>query len=530
MSSDGLYRLLYRDQNPISARYFDEGKASLFLTPGTPGARIEVYASGELLTNISKSEDGEDTYSTLKTRLPAADFPTNENDQESQQGLSHEWTNKLVSITEVEHLKCYVCVKDALQVFYIRQRNSYSALSITSPQFETLLQLKHVSPQFKDYVTHMGERKREVEIAPPKLRWRRSFSEHSSQITNAVECMYGLRYVELNGRGITDQPTSRWSLRQTVVHYSQHRPESPASWIFVTLSRLAESRLNEYLPHCSTESSCSHFGVHLLIQDTAIANWRPYLIELAAKIDQHATQLLGASPDDQGPIRMEDCGERQALLVLDRALLTASVVVRSTTDNVRTLSEFHDYARKLEGQDNSAPDLCSFAMMEQLRELNHISGRIDALRAELQGITNLVASFLDLSSGFALQELAKESGKENEQMRKLTQKSTLDAAAVKVLTILTLIYLPTTVVSNFFSTSFVNSEPPSGENAHIVISSDWWIFVVVSVPLTLLTLYIWYVWTRIQAHRPRPFWWSPRGGVADSRQVGGDHTNWEEKV
>jgi len=32
-------------------------------------------------------------------------------------------------------------------------------------------------------------------------------------------------------------------------------------------------------------------------------------------------------------------------------------------------------------------------------------------------------------------------------MRRLTEKSTKDAAAVKVLTIITLVYLPTTVVS-----------------------------------------------------------------------------------
>jgi hypothetical protein len=50
----------------------------------------------------------------------------------------------------------------------------------------------------------------------------------------------------------------------------------------------------------------------------------------------------------------------------------------------------------------------------------------------------------------------------SESMHELTKKSMQDAAVVKVLTILTLVYLPTTVVSNFFSTSFVNSEPASG--------------------------------------------------------------------
>jgi hypothetical protein len=525
-----LCRVLCHDQNPISARYFDECKSSLFLVSGAPGARVEVYPSAEPYTGISPPKEEYMVRHFPKSDLPVVHRQTTENDNPPQKTLSSDQTNGVIPVTELDHLKHYVGVKGNLQVFFIRQRNSYTALSITLSQFETLLRLKQVSPQFKDYVTYMGERRREVEIAPPKLRWRGSIPHNPGQITNVVECMYGLRYVELNGRGSLDQPTSRWSLRQTVVHYSYCRSDIPASWIFITLSRLAESRLNEYLPCRSNESACGHFGVHLLIHDTAIANWRPYLIELAAAVDRHAAQLLGASPDGRGPIGMQECGERKALLVLDRALLNASVVVKSTADNVRTLGELHDHARKMEGQDNTIGDICSYIMKEQLRELDQISSRIDALRAELQGITNLVASFLDLSSGLALQGLAKESAKENEQMRILTRKSTQDAAAVKVLTILTLIYLPATVVSNFFSTSFVNSVPASGGSAHIVISSDWWIFIVASVPLTILTLYIWYVWMRIQAHGIHPFWWPGSGVSADAQCALAEKTNWEENV
>jgi Mg2+ and Co2+ transporter CorA len=192
---------------------------------------------------------------------------------------------------------------------------------------------------------------------------------------------------------------------------------------------------------------------------------------------------------------------------------------------VRTLRDFQAIVQKMEkggsidDKDNKTnrDDLTYFCFSEQLRDLDQIAERIAALQSELQGITALVSSFLDLSSGLALQNLAKESGKESEGMRKLsermhdlTKKSTEDAAAVKVLTILTLIYLPATVVSNFFSTSFVNSEPSSGSPAHIVISHDWWIFLAVSVPLTLVTLYIWLVWMRIQAYERYPWWWLGR--------------------
>ena len=58
-----------------------------------------------------------------------------------------------------------------------------------------------------------------------------------------------------------------------------------------------------------------------------------------------------------------------------------------------------------------------------------------------------LSNLLDLGNGYSLKQLAEEARKENLTMRKLTEKSTRDAAAVKVLTIITLIYLPATVVS-----------------------------------------------------------------------------------
>jgi hypothetical protein len=52
-----------------------------------------------------------------------------------------------------------------------------------------------------------------------------------------------------------------------------------------------------------------------------------------------------------------------------------------------------------------------------------------------------------LGNGHSLKALAEEARSENVTMRRLTEKATQDAAAVKVLTIMTLVYLPATVVS-----------------------------------------------------------------------------------
>lgn len=58
-----------------------------------------------------------------------------------------------------------------------------------------------------------------------------------------------------------------------------------------------------------------------------------------------------------------------------------------------------------------------------------------------------MSNVLDLGNGNSLKVLAEEARLENSAMKDLTVKATQDAAAVKVLTIMTLVYLPATVVS-----------------------------------------------------------------------------------
>jgi hypothetical protein len=525
-----LRRVLHGEQNPVSATAFNELAGSLFLRPDTPCSCIEVYSPDPAPNNITNWDEcmQDDRFNhsrsiineNLENRDEKIHFLKSQSISQSSKGQG----DTLLSLRTKEDLKQYVAVAKGFQAFFIRQRHSYSPLTITNELFESLLLEKSVSPQFRDYVLYMGEREREVEIVPPRLRWRMATTRLVQENHSTFECMYGLRFVELNGRGNAYQPTSRWSFRQTAVYCSFGSAPEDSIWIFVTLSRLAQQRIDGYASCRDESSKFNPFEIHLLLLDTVMVNWRHYLIDLAAEIDQHAAQLLGASPDDQGPISMADCGERQALMILDDKLQNAAIAIKSTIENIKAHLDCHGSVQEGASKDEEPTGFFVIpGFMEQLQELDMLTLRVDALRARLQGITNLVSSFLELNNGYALQSLAKESGKENEEMRKLsermhglTEKGTQDAAAVKVLTILTLIYLPATVVSNFFSTSFVNLQTSPGKSNHVVVSGDWWIFIAASVPLTLFTLYTWWVWTRIKAYNRYPFWWIGRRGRSDS--------------
>jgi hypothetical protein len=65
---------------------------------------------------------------------------------------------------------------------------------------------------------------------------------------------------------------------------------------------------------------------------------------------------------------------------------------------------------------------------------------------------------------------------------------------MRILTIITMIYLPCTIVSNFYSTQFVSQRESENGNTTLEYAKNSWIFFAISIPLTLLTISIWFTW------------------------------------
>jgi hypothetical protein len=81
---------------------------------------------------------------------------------------------------------------------------------------------------------------------------------------------------------------------------------------------------------------------------------------------------------------------------------------------------------------------------------------------------------------------------EGKMMHTLTEKATQDAAAVKVITVIAMIYFPLTVVANFFSTQFM-IQKSVGECYMIEVVDNEWILAAVGLPLMAATFFRWWV-------------------------------------
>ncbi|EJD41574.1 hypothetical protein AURDEDRAFT_169471 [Auricularia subglabra TFB-10046 SS5] len=69
-----------------------------------------------------------------------------------------------------------------------------------------------------------------------------------------------------------------------------------------------------------------------------------------------------------------------------------------------------------------------------------------------------------------------------------------DSATMKTITVVTLVYLPATFVSTLLSMGIFDFGVGDGDNGRIRIAREGWLFLVISLPLTALTLVLSFLW------------------------------------
>ncbi len=188
----------------------------------------------------------------------------------------------------------------------MRQRHSYSRLLITRDLFETLMSTLKVLPRFREFVLLFGAKQDESEMAPPSLRYR-TLTLHNTKrrlrchtgfgkkycsivcqsLLIEAECAYGLRYAELNHRDVK-RP---WSIRQTAVYHQYITDDKSSTWIMISLSQKTQLRIDRYIKSSPNAADLSPFELHLIILDSALANWRPFIISLTESITQQVRSI-----------------------------------------------------------------------------------------------------------------------------------------------------------------------------------------------------------------------------------------------
>ncbi|TGO60179.1 hypothetical protein BOTNAR_0149g00020 [Botryotinia narcissicola] len=415
---------------------------------------------------------------------------------------------KNLDVCEVSQINLLKKMNDICQIFIVRHDRCWARLNIERALFEHFIDIYGVCEEFWKCVFAFGLKQRENEFEFPRLRSR---VRKTFDITNPREpkdLMYVIRQVELNGRG----GTNPWSIRQTAVYHGKRPDETsslpvsiktaPLTLLIIAPTSNAEMRITEYLEERAADKrQMSSWDLHRIIVSDSLSGWQDYMTSLEARLREQ-TNLIICATDDMEEESSSEHGigfeSRQELKVLEDFVLDLLMILRTKVETITGIrDQYKEYANELgkqmEPEDRAFQYLILREFDEYVKDAESYLGHAKHLKDRIQSTVTLVCAETQIVT-FVKIDLLQLSDflnhEENKSMHHLTERSTKDAAAVKILTIITLVYLPTTIVANFFSTQFVQTS----DSGHMTVTENSWILAAISVPLTAFTIILWWAW------------------------------------
>ena len=99
-------------------------------------------------------------------------------------------------------------------------------------------------------------------------------------------------------------------------------------------------------------------------------------------------------------------------------------------------------------------------------------------------------------------KIAEQTHQQTRQTYRQTEHARTESVALKMIAVMTMMFLPATLVTGLFGTNLFYMSDPSSDsegNAQLLVSPQLWILFAIVIPLTALTYVAWLVGNKIQA-------------------------------
>ncbi|OCK91162.1 uncharacterized protein K441DRAFT_642086 [Cenococcum geophilum 1.58] len=333
-----------------------------------------------------------------------------------------------------------------------------------------LLTYYHVHPRFLDILFAFGSKPRNAEAGLGCMTV-------AGVLGGIYEMQYVLSYVE----EVRRHGSIKWTMRQIGVYHRYSSAEDKSLWIllFNRPNSVVQKRLETMIENCS-----GFRHIHLTILSAYFENWRWYLNDLGNDLETIVDIAL--TLDFTKP---EHYTHGSALLSklqhLQDKVLQVSARLKATKTTLSTLKEVNDssFAPASDKQ-----DVESFGGEIKIYE-TQVTGHLVSLEL-LQKRSQETLKMLGVALSLRIQATALGI---NNNMLSLTQDAVDDSATVRVVTVVTLVYLPASFVASLLGTNLFVFQTIQGSGFQV--SAQFWIFIVITIPLTILTVGGWCLYT-----------------------------------
>ncbi|KAK8006642.1 hypothetical protein PG991_012939 [Apiospora marii] len=299
---------------------------------------------------------------------------------------------------------------------------------------------------------------------------------------------YNLKCVNLKKPHPTDSTFDEWSIRQAVIHH-QFDVDGHTFWLVVKggrdleLQKRFKDLMGDRSPlECRSfgtpgESFRSTLSAHLMYCLWAREDWRGYIGWLERSVDQESQSAVWGRAAYVSVFKKYTPQDIQSLQIWEEAAGQAIAALEGNIDVISALLEFYQGVVKDKNftiQGDCAGDVASFAA--QIKAMNvQFAMEVKRTQALVKSVSDrreLVIQHLQSQSAF--------------RMEKVSHRMEREQTMMLIITIVTLVYLPATFVSTFFSTDIIkyqDSDSPGGSYSETAMMR----WLQVTIPLTFLT-------------------------------------------
>ncbi|RYN25717.1 hypothetical protein AA0112_g8545 [Alternaria arborescens] len=311
------------------------------------------------------------------------------------------------------------------------------------------------------------------EILPVFFSFRRQTNRLEEAFSDSVwvssskdltELTYLLKYTETRN---SSEAKADWSIRQIGVYHRYDPHAMQSTWILLFPTADSSTRrdlVNELSSTCDMEQTAYHpLSLHVSLMQARIHNWRLYA-NLAFTVDFESTMPFQDAYKDILDLHY-----------IETRLATLPPIFDAQLELVGQLDSLNE---RFFHRSQVSEETCS-KMKETLgnlrRRLEAYNANVAFVLGKIRSTTQLVSDTIDFKSQHTTEKLSKG------MLR--------DSTSMRVITLVTLVYLPSTFVATFFGMGFFASRDDAG--VHWTSSPYVWLFFGLAIPLTLLTLGYW---------------------------------------
>ncbi|KAL3431438.1 hypothetical protein BDV09DRAFT_188408 [Aspergillus tetrazonus] len=371
-------------------------------------------------------------------------------------------------------------VKPDARIVSISCQNSLRPLGITEQAMSKLMTHYDIDASFFDLIVSFGDKPRTSDAGHGAMSLKQ-------RDDGASDIQYLFTYAENDStRGLAS-----WRIRQVCV-FHRYNP-SGAGNLWILLHVCPQSKLQrqiEYVLSTNPNALLAEWSsMHLLVFSTYLSGWRWCIRNLGDEIER--TVDIALTLDFSKPrardhkdglvqlLKQEYLGDR---LVPLSARLRAALRTLRHLEQISSLSHFKGVSREQQGGSMSGQ------VAHHITELEGHIESVQVLERKVRGISDLLAVAVTVENQAVTIDINNKMLDLNNKLVKLTNKSLDENATVRIVTLVTLIYLPASFVSTLLGMNLFDYGP----EGNLEVSHDFWIFFILAVPLTAFTVGSWY--------------------------------------